>query len=94
MANHEIHTLSNTEATRLVPNGTHSGMDITLQNVNNSGYIYIGADENVSSSSYGYRLTPNNAISFELPGVDSLYAIAETNGMQLARLSTNLEVGN
>lgn len=94
MANHEIHTLSNAEATRLTPNGIHSGMDITLQNVNNNGYIYIGADENVSSSSYGYRLMPNHAISFELPGSDALYAIAETNGMELAKIITNLEVGN
>lgn len=94
MANHEIHTLSNTEATRLTPNGIHSGMDITLQNVNETGYIYIGADDNVSSSSYGYRLTPNTAISFELPGEDALYAIAETNNMGLAKMITGLEYGN
>lgn len=30
MSSHEIFSLSNTAATRLTPNGTHSGMDITI----------------------------------------------------------------
>lgn len=89
---HILHTLSNTAATRLTPNGLHSGMDVTIQNVNTEGYIYIGA-EGVSSSSYGYRLNPNNAIAWELPGTDSLYAIASENGLQVAVMTTNLESG-
>ena len=94
MANHTLHTLSNTEATQLTPNGIHSGMDITIQNVNDAGHIYVGADNTVSSTSYGYRLLPNHAISFELPGEDSLFAIAENNGMGLAKITTNLEAQN
>lgn len=94
MANHELHTLSTSSATQLTPSGTHSGMDITLQNVNNTGHIYIGGDDTVSSTSYGYRLMPNHAISFELPGQDHLYAIAENADMKLAKITTNLEVQN
>lgn len=94
MANHTLHTLSNTEATQLTPNGIHSGMDITIQNVNDAGHIYVGADSTVSSTSYGYRLLPNHAISFELPGEDALFAIAENNGMALAKITTNLEAQN
>lgn len=94
MANHTLHTLSNTEATQLTPNGIHSGMDITIQNVNVAGHIYVGADNTVSSTSYGYRLLPNHAISFELPGEDALFAIAENNGMVLAKITTNLEAQN
>ena len=94
MANHTLHTLSDTEATQLTPNGIHSGMDITIQNVNDAGHIYVGADNTVSSTSYGYRLLPNHAISFELPGEDSLFAIAENNGMGLAKITTNLEAQN
>lgn len=90
MSSHEIFTLSDSTATRLTPNGTHSGMDITIQNINDSGYIFIGA-EGVSSTDFGYRLMPNHAWSIELPGFDSLYAIAETNGDQIAVLKTNLE---
>ena len=92
MTIHELTTLSNTQAIRLTPNGVHSGMDITLQNVNSSGYIYIGA-EGVTSSDYGFRLMPNHAISFELPGYDALYAIASSADMNLAIIQTGLEVG-
>lgn len=92
MTAHRLQVLGNTEAVRLTPNGDHSGMDITIQNVNPSGYIYIGG-EGVSASDYGFRLMPNHAISFELPGYDALYAIASSTGMNLAIIQTGLEVG-
>ena len=92
MTAHILQNLSNTVATRLTPNGIHSGMDITLQNVNDSGYVYIGG-ENVSSSDYGYRIMPNHAISFELPGADALYAIASSSNMKVAVIKTGLEIG-
>ena len=90
MASHEIVALSNSSGTRLTPPGTHSGMDITLQNVNLFGYIYVGA-EGVTSTNYGYRLMPNHAISFELAGPDALYAIASDADMDLAVLKIKLE---
>ncbi len=93
MTTHQLHTISNTVATRLTETGVHSGKDITLQNANDSGIIYIGA-EGVASSNFGYRLLPNHAISFELSGEDSLYAIADTNNLLLASLSINLETGD
>ncbi len=93
MAEHSLITLSNTVSTRLVPNGIHSGMDITIQNVNASGYIYIG-DASVSVESYGYRILPNHAISFELPGQEALYAIASAPSMKLAVIKTKLEKGS
>jgi hypothetical protein len=90
MTSHVLTTLSNTAATRLTPNGLHSGMDITIQNINSSGVVYIGG-EGVSSSSFGFRLAADHAIAFELPGQDALYAIAENNGAQIAVLKTGLE---
>ncbi len=93
MVKHELITLSSSIATRLTPNGIHSGLDITLQNVNSDGYIYVGG-EGVSSSDYGYRISPNHAISFELPGQSALYAIASSSGLQVATLKTNLEAGS
>lgn len=90
MTQHALVTLSNTEATRLTPNGIHSGMDITLQNVNAEAYIYIGG-EDVSSINYGYRIAPDNAWSIELPGQNALYAISDTNSSLLAMLQTGLE---
>ena len=93
MTTHALTTLSNSTATRLTPNGVHSGMDITIQNIHASAYVYIGG-EGVTSSSYGYRLNPGSAISFELPGKDAMYAISDTNNSQVAVIKTNLESGN
>lgn len=90
MTQHNTYLLTNSAATRLTEAGVHSGKDITLQNVNVSGYIYIGADT-VNTTEYGYRIAPNTAVSFELSGEDSLYAISDTNGLKLAALSINLE---
>jgi hypothetical protein len=93
MTIHALTTLSSSTATRLTPLGLHSGMDITIQNVHESATVYIGG-EGVTSADYGYRLLAGNAISFELPGRDALYAISGTNGTQVAVLKTNLENGN
>lgn len=94
MASHVLHTLSNVSVTRLTPLGTHSGMDFTIQNANDTGYIYIGGTSTVSSTDYGFRILPNHSISFELPAKDALFAIASANGMKAAVLSTSLESNN
>ena len=93
MTIHSLTTLSNSTATRLTPAGLHSGMDITIQNVDDSAYVYIGA-EGVTSLNYGYRIAPGHAISWELPGKDTLYAITDTNNSKIAVLKTNLEAGS
>ena len=93
MASHSLISVSNSSATRVSPHGTHSGVDITIQNINDSGYIYVGGNDQVTSSSYGYRLSPNSAISFELPGKDSLYLIGSTTGLSAAVIMTGLESG-
>ena len=92
MATHSLITLSNSVATRITPNGLHSGMDVTIQNVDDSAYVYVGGT-GVTSSDYGYRIAPGHAISFELPGRDNLFAITNTNNSEIAVLKTNLEVG-
>jgi hypothetical protein len=68
-------------------------MDITIQNTDGSAYVYLGG-LGVTSSNYGYRLAPGAAWSVELPSVDSLYAITNTNGSKVAVLKTSLESGN
>lgn len=93
MASHSLITLSNSQSTRVSPYGLHSGVDITIQNVNTEGYIYVGGTEQTTSSNYGYRVSPGNAISFELPGKDSLYLIGSTSGLSAAIMMTNLESG-
>jgi len=93
MTTHSLTTLSSSSATRLTPNGLHSGMDITIQNTHESAYVYIGG-VGVTSNNYGYRLAPAAAWSIELAGVDSLYAITDTNNSKVAVLKTSLELGN
>jgi hypothetical protein len=90
MTQHALTTLSNTSATRITPNGVHSGLDITIQNTDGSAYVYLGG-EGVTASSYGYRLAPGSAWSVELPGTDALYAITDTNNSKIAVLWTGLE---
>ena len=93
MTQHSLTTLSNSSATPLTPNGIHSGLDITIQNVHASAIVYIGG-EGVTSSNYGYKIFPNHAWSVELSGLDSLYAISNTDQSQIAVLKTSLELGN
>jgi hypothetical protein len=90
MTMHALTQLSNTTDTQLTPNGTHSGMDITVQNISDTAYVYLGG-EGVNSEDFGYRLAPGAAWSVELPGQDALYAIADTNGTYIAVLQTGLE---
>ena len=90
MTLHAHTTLSNTTATRLSPNGLHSGMDITIQNIHESAYLYVGG-EGVTASDYGYRIAPGAAFSIELPGQDALYAISTVNSSKVAILQTGLE---
>jgi hypothetical protein len=90
MTQHSITTLSNTTATRLTPIGVHSGMDITIQNVNETAFVFIGG-EGVTTTDYGYRISPNNGIAFELAERDTLYAIADVNEALIAVIKVGLE---
>ena len=92
MTTHATISLSSETATRLTPNGLHSGMDITIQNFDDAAFVYVGGQD-VTTEDFGFRLSPGSAISFELPGKDALYAITDTDESQIAVLKTNLEVG-
>ena len=65
-------------------------MDITIQNVNDYGNLYVGGD-GVSTTNYGYKLMPGHAISFELPGRDAIYLIADIDDSKAAIIKTSLE---
>jgi len=92
MTTHVVVELNNTTPTLVSPNGTHSGCDLTVQNINESGYVYVGG-AGVTTTSYGYRVSPNTAISFELPGRDAIYLIGSTT-LNAAVLTMGLEEGD
>ena len=90
---HALIALNSSTAVKLTPaTEIHSGLDFTVQNANESGYIYVGG-VGVTTSNYGFRLLPNHSISFELPPYDHLYAVASTN-INAAVISIGLESKN
>jgi len=90
MARHSIITLSSTQPTRVSSRASHSGEDITIQNVDPEAIVYLGG-EDVSSSSFGFVLVPGAAWSVELPPKNEIYAISESNGSSVAVLKVSLE---
>lgn len=92
MINHAKIAVGNETPYRLSPAGTHSGVDITVQNLSATEYIYLGGSD-VSFFNFGYRLAPGHAFSIELPGTDALYAISLNGLVQAAVLMSNLETG-
>ena len=89
MTTHALVSLNTSTETRLSPNGVHSGINISIQNVNESGYLYLGG-QGVTTSSYGFRVSPGSAISFELDGNDGMYAVSQTNDLLAATIITTL----
>lgn len=88
---HELVTLSNATATELTPEGKiHSGLDLTVQNIDETATVYIGG-EGVTASDYGFKLVPGVAFSVELNPRDELYAISDTDGSTAALLRVLLE---
>jgi hypothetical protein len=79
MTTNRIVALSTTSPTLLSPAGTHSGVDITVQNINAEGYVYIGGS-NLTNGNYGFRIDPS-------------HAIGSTSGLSASILMTNLEQG-
>ena len=90
MARHSIITLSDTEPKVVSSPRVHSGEDFTIQNIDSEAVVYLGG-ENVSTTNYGFKLTPGAAWSVELPPKDSIFAVSETDGSKVAVLKVSLE---
>ncbi len=88
--NHNLITLSSASATQVGPTPRHRGVDITLQNTASVGNIFIGNND-VSSSSYGFRIDPGCGWSVELSIYDTVYATTDISGTKLAVFMLNLE---
>jgi len=93
MTIHRMYELDNTTPQRLVALGGHSGKDITIQNQGASD-VLIGGDDSLSTGNYGFKLKVDQAISFELPGSDAIYALsAGEAGSVISVLDMTLESG-
>ena len=87
---HNLLTLSDSTATELTPGARHSGLDLTVQNVDDTAIVYIGG-EGVTASDYGFKLVAGAGFSIELNPNDRIYAISDTNGSEAALLRALLE---
>jgi hypothetical protein len=88
-----MYELGNTTPERLINLGGHSGKDITIQNQGPDD-VLIGGDDSLSIGNYGFKLKVDQAISFELPGSDALYALAAgAAGSVISVLDMTLESG-
>ena len=94
MASHKIYTLNDSTPTRVTPRPIHSGVDVTVQNLDGSDFVYVGVNETLSTTNYGFKILPNSAISFELPGSDTIFLIGSAASVQAAVLIIGLEEGN
>jgi len=76
MANHSVKTVSSTPVL-LSPDPTHSGADVVVQN-NSNGDLYLGSSS-VTTSVYGFKLSPGTGISLRLSGREELYGVASSS---------------
>lgn len=50
---------------------------ISIQNLSDSGYAYLG-NESVTSSSYGHKLFPGQSFSIDLSPYDKIWAVGDS----------------
>jgi hypothetical protein len=67
-----------------------NGRDVTIQNNNPLADIFIGG-VGVLTTNFGYQIRSGSAISFELDGKDSIWAVSGTAGVSVNILSVSLE---
>lgn len=84
MIKHNLVSISNTTATSLdISENIKSSFSLVVQNINPTGYLYIGNSE-LTTTNYGFRISPNQAFTIEMPSSQNLYCIASDIGLQAA----------
>ena len=87
---HELLTLSDSTQTELSPGINHSGLDVTVQNVDEAANLFIGGT-GVTATDYGFKLVPGAGVSFELNPRDQLFIISDVDGSEAALIRIFLE---
>lgn len=86
---HQVKSVGTT-STLVGPKTVHSGVDFTIQNVSDVDIVYIGGSD-VTTTDYGFKLFPRTAISIELDGNDTIYAVSSASATNVAVMIANLE---
>ena len=88
---HDTHTLTTSgTAYEILEARGGNGRDVTIQNNNASANVFIGGP-GVTTSDFGFKLLPSAAISFELDGADSIWAVSSTSSATVNTMSILLE---
>lgn len=69
-----IHELTSTPTMMTSSNEVEGGCTISIQNLDETAYIYLG-NESVTSSLYGVRLSPGETWSADLRPYEEVYAV-------------------
>mgnify|MGYP006269592995 CR=1 FL=1 len=58
---------------------------ISIQNLDSSHYVFLG-DSTVTTSSYGFRIDPDQTFTIVLSAKDEIYAVTDVGNTQIAIL--------
>lgn len=89
MATSTVITVNDSTPTLVTPIGTHSGIDLTIQNTDNTNHVYVGGP-NVTSTNYGFLLEKGKAVAFTIPSTESLYVLGSVSSQNIAVLQLAL----
>lgn len=88
---HETITLNDANtAYEIIPALGGNGRDVTIQNNNTSATVLIGGP-GVTVTDYGFKITAGSAISIELDGTDSVWAVSPSTAATVNVLRVQLE---
>lgn len=71
-------TLNSTPVEASVDGEIDARNSICIQNTSLSKFVYVGGSS-VSATNYGYRLSPNQAITMDLDPYDKIYVMGDTD---------------
>lgn len=78
------------QPTQVTPIGTHSGVDITIQNLS-TGNIFVGTDQYVNQQNHGHKLEAGKSVAFSVAPQDSLWLNSDSpTGAEVAILTLGL----
>jgi hypothetical protein len=74
---HKIQALNSTPVNLVIREATDARNSMSIQNVANVGFAYLGA-AGVSNSDYGIKLFPGQIYTIELAPSDDIWAVGDT----------------
>ena len=74
---HKIQALNSTPVNLVVREITDSRNSMSIQNISNAGFAYLGA-EGVTTTNFGIKLFPGQIYTIELASSDDVWAVGDS----------------